>query len=286
MIGVDVARYQGTIDFDKLKKEVDFIIIQAGFGRYASQKDICFDRNYSEAKRTKIPTGAYWFSYAASPEEAKQEAKACLEVLKGKKFEMPIYYDIEGAALSGDVVGKCDAFCSVLEANGYYAGVYISRSPAEQYIKNSRIANKFTYWIAEYPTLHYSGRYDMWQNSSTGNVAGIMDDVDTDYCYKDFPTIIKEGGLNGYEKPKEPSPKPQSPVLDTEGWKYKDHDRGVYLMKQILRKCYFRNLDDNDIMGQGTVNAVNAILKENGYRANGIAGKGFINLITNNLQRK
>lgn len=285
-IGIDISRYQGTVAFSKVKKEVDFVIVQAGFGRYASQKDICFEAYYSGCKSNKIPVGAYWFSYAQTPEEAKQEAKACMEVLKGKKFEYPIYFDIEGSACSGDVAGKCNAFCSALEANGYYAGIYISRSPAEQFILHSSIANKFTMWIAEYPTLHYSGKCDMWQNSATGRVSGISCDVDTDYCYKDFPTIIKEGGLNGYPAPKTPIPAPESPVLDTEGWKYKDKDRGVYLLKQILRKCWLRDLDDNDIMGQGTVNTVNSILKANAYRANGIAGKKFINLITDQIRRK
>lgn len=285
MIGVDISRYQGKPDYNKLSKEVDFVIMQAGFGRYASQVDSSFAYNYSESKRVKLPAGVYWFSYANTPEEARLEARACLEVIKGKKFEFPIFYDIEGAALSGDVVGKCDTFCSELEKAGYYAGIYISRSPAEQYILYSRIANKYALWLAEYPILTYSGNFDMWQNSSTGRVAGIAGDVDTDYCYRDFPSIIKENGLNGYEKPKEPTPKPESPILDGEGWKYKDHDRGVYLMKEILRKVYGRDLDKNDVMGQGTVNAVNHILKAHGYRANGIAGKGFIDLITDELKK-
>lgn len=63
--GIDISRYQGKPDFAKLKNEVDFVILQAGFGRYAYQKDAEFERNYSECKKYGIPVGAYWFSYAA-----------------------------------------------------------------------------------------------------------------------------------------------------------------------------------------------------------------------------
>ena len=84
-----------------MKTAVDYVIAQAGYGRYASQVDAEFERNYAECKKHKIPVGAYWFSYAVSPDDARQEARACMEVLKGKQFEYPIYFDIEGSACSG-----------------------------------------------------------------------------------------------------------------------------------------------------------------------------------------
>lgn len=276
--GIDIARYQGKPDFAKVKDCVSFVIVQAGFGRYASQKDVEFERNYSECKKYNIPVGAYWFSYAATPSEAKEEAKACIEVLKGKQFEYPIYYDIENAACSGDVPGKCRAFCDTLESAGYYAGVYISRSPAEQFLKNTDVVKKYTLWLAEYPTLHYNGAVDMWQNSSTGSISGINCAVDTDHCYQDFPEIIKRGGFNGY--PKNPQ------TLDKTGYKFKDTGTGVYLLKAILRNCYKRNLNDDDVFGQGTQNAVNSILSAHGYIENGIAGNGFADLISKELERK
>ena len=46
------------------------------------------------AKAAGVKVGAYWHSYAKSPSDALKEAKATLRLLKGKKFEWPIYYDI------------------------------------------------------------------------------------------------------------------------------------------------------------------------------------------------
>ena len=94
--GIDVSSWQGIVDYKKVKAgDIDFVIIRAGFGRETSQKDNCFEQNYSAAKAAGLDVGAYWYSYADSAEDAVREAKACMEVIKGKKFEYPIYFDLE-----------------------------------------------------------------------------------------------------------------------------------------------------------------------------------------------
>jgi GH25 family lysozyme M1 (1,4-beta-N-acetylmuramidase) len=91
-------------------------------------------------------------------------------------------------------------FCDALEKAGYWAGLYMSRSPFTSYIDDS-IRNRYALWLAEYNSkLNYSGSYGMWQNSSGGAVDGISGRVDTDYCYIDYPAQIKSAGLNGYTK--------------------------------------------------------------------------------------
>ncbi|MBR7084246.1 MAG: endolysin, partial [Oscillospiraceae bacterium] len=83
---------------------------------------------------------------------------------------------------------------------GYWAGLYMSRSPFTSYIDES-IRSRYALWLAEYNSkLNYSGSYGMWQNGSGGTVDGISGRVDTDYCYVDYPTQIKAAGLNGYTK--------------------------------------------------------------------------------------
>ena len=120
--GIDISIWQQYPDYDKLKKDpnVDFVIAQIGYGRYSYQKDETFEYNYKNAKSHGVPIGGYWFSYANSPNDAREEARACLEIIKDRQFEYPIYYDIEGNALQGDVSGKCKAFCSELEKNGWF----------------------------------------------------------------------------------------------------------------------------------------------------------------------
>lgn len=204
--GIDVSQWQGgNIDFNKVKAAgINFVVLRAGYGKHISQKDPTFEQNYARAKAAGLNIGVYWYSYANSVADAKTEAAVCLETIKGKKFEYPIYFDLEersqfnkGRAFCSSLV---TAFCDTVEKAGYFAGLYISRSPLEQYI-TSEVAKKYTLWVAEYGgKLNYSGDYGIWQNSSTWRVNGIAGDVDHDYSYTDFPSIIKKGGYNGYTK--------------------------------------------------------------------------------------
>ncbi|MBR6599919.1 MAG: glycoside hydrolase, partial [Oscillospiraceae bacterium] len=77
--GIDVSTFQGTIDWRNVKANgIDFSIIRAGYGRDISQKDEKFEQNYQGCRTNNINTGAYWYSYATSPEDTRLEASACL----------------------------------------------------------------------------------------------------------------------------------------------------------------------------------------------------------------
>ena len=188
--GIDVSQWQGNIDFNKVKASgVDFVIIHAGYGRNISQKDPYFEQNYQRAKAAGLNVGAYWYSYANSAVDAKREAAACLQAIKGKTFEYPIYFDLEersqfnkGAAFCSSLV---TAFCDAIEKAGYFAGLYISRSPLTQYI-TANVQKRYALWVAEYGAkLNYNGSVGMWQNSSSWRVPGINGNVDHDYSYID-----------------------------------------------------------------------------------------------------
>lgn len=202
--GIDVSQYQQGVDFKKVKASgVDFVIIRAGFGKYANQKDPCFESHYKAAKAAGLKVGAYWYSYAATVEEAKAEAQTCINAIKGKTFEYPIYFDLEERSQFVKGRAFCDSlvktFCNTLEAAGYWAGLYISRSPLQQYISTD-VAKRYALWVAEYGSrCNYGGTYGMWQYSSTGKVSGISGNVDMDICYVDYPTLIKSKGLNGFK---------------------------------------------------------------------------------------
>lgn len=202
--GIDVSRWQGRIDWAKVKAAgIQFAILRAGYGdtlSYPTQKDETFEYNYAECKKYGIAVGAYWYSYATTVEQAKQEARSCVAMLKGKCFEYPIYYDVEEERIftSGKTNEIGQAFFEILEANNYFTGWYTFRSAAEYYL-NDRSRSRYTMAIAEYNDhLNYNGSYDIWQYSSTGRVNGITTNVDLDYCYTDFPTIIKQRGKNGF----------------------------------------------------------------------------------------
>lgn len=215
MNGIDISYCQKKVDWAKVN--VDFVIIRAGYGRYTHQKDTMFEDHYAGAKQRGIPVGAYWYSYAKSEEDARKEADACLEILKGKQFEYPIYYDVEEKDtlnLGKDKVSAIiRAFLERVEAAGYWVGLYMSRSPLETYVADD-IRTRYAIWVAEWgvtkPT--YKGQYGMWQ-TGTGTVKGFPEKVDTDICYQDYPTQIKAKGLNGYGKEPDP-PAPETKYFE------------------------------------------------------------------------
>lgn len=205
MKGIDVSKWQGNIDFNKVKAAgIQFVIIRAGYGNSAKQRDPYFEQNYGRAKAAGLHIGAYWYSYADSLAEAEQEAEACLKVIQGKTFDMPIYFDLEEKKQLSAGRDFCDglikAFCNRLEAAGYFAGFYTSSSVVQNIISPS-IRERYTFWCAQWAKqCSFEGRCGMWQYSSDGVVSGINGRVDMDICYQDFPEIIIKGGFNGYGK--------------------------------------------------------------------------------------
>ncbi len=205
MKGIDVSKWQKDVDFKKAKASgIQFAIIRAGYGKEVSQKDPYFEKNYEKAKAAGLPVGAYWYSYADSVDAALKEAKACISVLKGKQFELPIYFDVEekrqfakGQKFIDSIIS---VFCEALEQEGYFAGLYMSASPLKTHVSEA-VRNRYTIWVAQYNTkCTYAGEYGIWQYSSKGSVPGVSGNCDMNECYKDFPSIIKKGGFNGYTK--------------------------------------------------------------------------------------
>lgn len=206
--GIDVSKHQGVIDWEKVKASglADFAILRAGYGKESRQIDVQFERNYSECKRLGIPVGVYWYSYATTAAESKQEAAVCLSTIAGKQFEYPVAFDIEEEKSLSNADTLCTAFCSALESAGYYAAVYTYKSALEHSIGDS-VKGKYDVFLSHVGVSRsdYAGNYGLWQYSWKGNISGITGDVDLDYAYKDYPAIIKNAGLNGFGMPIQPT---------------------------------------------------------------------------------
>lgn len=97
LFGIDVSYHNGEIDFSKLKSQVNFVLMRAGYGNKTDEesKEVKFDTYYADAKANGISVGTYWYCYALNPDEALVEAQTFLKKVKGKKFEWPVYYDVE-----------------------------------------------------------------------------------------------------------------------------------------------------------------------------------------------
>lgn len=198
--GIDVSEWQGVIDWKKVR--TDFAILRAGYGRLVTQADRRFQANYEGCKSNNIPCGAYWFSYAESVDDARQEAAACLEIIKNRQFEYPIYYDVEEQrtlALGKQTVSAIiRAFLDSLEQSGYFAGLYMSLDNFNAYT-DEEIRRRYAVWIADYGTQRPDNA-GMWQKSSAGRIDGIQGNVDLDESFEDYPSIIRNAGLNGFER--------------------------------------------------------------------------------------
>ena len=199
--GIDVSHHNGLIWWNKVK--TDFAIIRAGYGKSQHQKDRKFDYNYAGCIANNIPCGAYWYSYATTVEEAREEAKAFLTVIKGKKFSYPVFYDVEeemtlscGKEKVSEIIS---AFCEEVEKAGYFVGVYMSSSALTSYV-TEEVRNRYSIWVAHWGVKNpsYEGTYGMWQFSAKGAVKGINGDVDLDKSYRNFPSVMLKNHLNGY----------------------------------------------------------------------------------------
>ena len=200
--GIDVSSYQGNIDWKKVAQSKHFAILRAGTGYQGKDnKDSKFETNYKNAKAAGVKVGAYWYSYAKSVADAKKEANWFLGHLSGKKFEWPVYYDIEEKSQfsSGIHNAIAKAFCSILEKKKYYCGIYSSGGRWSNNF-DKEVRTKYTVWIAHWGVKKpsYTGSYHVWQKSSEGKVNGISGNVDLDESYINFEPTMKNKHLNGF----------------------------------------------------------------------------------------
>jgi len=190
--GIDVSKFQGDINFKKVKNDgIDFAIVRIGYGMYESQKDPKFEANYEGFRNQNIPVGVYLYSYAKSISDAKREASVVLKWLNKRKLNLPVYFDIEDKSqinLGKNTLTKmCEAFCDEIEKGGYWAGIYANKYWFTTYLDYQKLGDRYTCWVAQYNNENtYRGKYDMWQYTSSGKVNGIKGKVDLDYLYRNI----------------------------------------------------------------------------------------------------
>ena len=196
--GIDVSHYQGEIDWDAVKNSgVTFAILKIGEYWSSSKKvifDQFFERNYQACKRLGIAIGGYFYSYAFNSSEANEEADICLSLIKNKKFELPIFLDVEdkliknavanGVASVESLTSAAVTFCERMSSAGYQGGVYASRDFFYNYF-NIPTLERFAIWLAHYTSVQtdYTGKYDFWQYTSKGSVPGINGNVDLNWFF-------------------------------------------------------------------------------------------------------
>lgn len=222
-IGIDVAKYQGTIDWKKVAESgVDFAMVRVGYRELITGKIVADSNakyNMQEATKHGIKIGAYFFSTAITKEEAIEEANWVADYIAKYQITYPVVYNCEGyedsenRQYSLNKTQRTDfamAFLDKIAERGYTPMFYASKSEMEGDAKweVSRLQGKYKIWVAQYPATpypqssqsSYSGKHDMWQYTNKGTVPGISKPVDMNVAYFGFK---ETQGPQDSEKPED-----------------------------------------------------------------------------------
>ena len=190
-IGIDVSKWQGNIDFNKLKQAgVEFVIIRVGTGLGFGKEyveDAYFRQNIKGAIDANIPVGVYFYSYATTKEEAKNEARWVYNIIKDYNITLPVVFDWESWSSFNslnlsmhDINEIADAFLDEISSLGYKGMLYGSRNYLQK-IWNT----DYPIWLAHYTKqTNYEGDYYIWQLCDNGRVSGINGYVDINVMYE------------------------------------------------------------------------------------------------------
>ncbi len=186
---IDVSSYQGKIDWEKVKYEIDGVIVRIGFG-YITE-DTKLQYNIQELNRLKIPYGIYLYSYAENKLEALEEAKFTEKLIEKYNIKptLGIYYDIEEFYIKGKKVNITkEIYQKIIETyinylNEYKVNVYTC---AKMYkYKFNETTKKYVTWIAQYNYYFtYKKQYTMWQYTDSGIINGIKGNVDINIMFE------------------------------------------------------------------------------------------------------
>ena len=212
---IDVSIHNGVIDWNKVKESgVTGAIIRCGYGRdFPKYDDARFNENIEGALKVGLKVGVYLYSYAKTIEAAMSEAKHVLRLVNAYKenVTLPIYYDLEEAGTEATAKQRAEVFGDIIEAAGFWCGVYASESWWNTYLKG---LNRFTKWVAKWgkndgvphnkPEINGT---DMWQYTSKGKIAGIRGYVDLDEQLR-----ANIGGYIGKTSKPTPTTPPETPA--------------------------------------------------------------------------
>lgn len=201
--GTDISKWQGNVDFVKMKQEgIAFVIIRAGYGE---TQDKMFDTYINNALRTGISVGVYWFVYAKDKTDIIKNAHKFHQVIETYKDKITCgvwadwEYDNDKKAgfltmkQRSEMVGE---FCKIMIGYGYDTGIYANMD----YIQNkftSELVATYPLWYARYGKKIGSAGYKgkdghpyIWQYSSKG-IGGLYGAqskyIDLDYAYFQIP---------------------------------------------------------------------------------------------------
>ena len=191
-IGIDVSRWQGNIDYQKVKDEgVEFVFIKLG-GELGIDKDYYLDPKFKENiegfKNVGIPVGLYFYSYMNSVEKARKDALWVIEQIKDYQIDLPIALDWENWGSYNNfhmsfntLTNAANMFMKTIKDHGYETMLYSSKN----YLINYWLRKDYPVWLAHYTSkTDYTEDFVCWQRTNLAKISGITENtVDFDICY-------------------------------------------------------------------------------------------------------
>ena len=203
--GIDVSKYQGTIDWSAVKEEgIEYAFIRLGLRGYESAKivlDEYYEANMKGANSAGVAAGVYFFTQAVTVEEAKEEADFVIEHLAGYDVSCPVVFDVErisGGKGRADQLTKEErtditiAFCEAVKAAGYTPMIYGNMKTFMIMLDLTQL-EAYDKWVAFYDEpMYYPYAFKIWQYTDEGKVAGIEGNVDLNISFEEADGVQDE----------------------------------------------------------------------------------------------
>ena len=207
VIGIDVSKYQGNVDWTKVKAAgYSFAFVRLGYanGDGTIVLDPYFERNATGATAAGLDVGVYLYSYIDSEDHARMAATRVLELIAEHTLTMPVVLDYEHGSKYASYgreknTAICNAFLGVIAKAGYLPMYYSYKSFCDSYMNMAELERYEGLWIANYTGKIGVDDAAIWQHSSTGQVPGVPGRCDLNRMYCDLPRIIREKYTNGAE---------------------------------------------------------------------------------------
>ncbi len=192
VLGIDISKWQGDVDFDRIRDAgCKFVMMRIGADTKGIYEDVCFRQNIEGAKAAGLKVGVYFYTDCDSEERVNEMCDWIIDTLDGASLDLPVSFDWEEFVhfqKYGISLHRLNELYGIFEdrmnAAGYEACLYGSKN----YLNNVwEDADKV--WLAHYTKLgkmsDYPGSYFMWQMCSDGRIDGIDGDVDFDVLMYD-----------------------------------------------------------------------------------------------------
>lgn len=200
---IDVSRWQGTIDWEKVKSTEYRGVMLRALGNKGGNPyfDPCFEKNYAGAKAAGLDVGVYYYTNASCEKLADEELAVLRQALRGKELALPVALDLESPSLAGMPYGNLSNLAAYhleqIEKMGFFAQLYTYTSYANVHLDMTRLAGRWDVWLADYTgkTPKVDFKYNAHQHTSKGRVPGISGNVDLNVTTVNYPRIIRKKGL-------------------------------------------------------------------------------------------